>query len=107
MVGLSPVVIGGDFNAWAIEWGSRLTNARGWALLEARLNVDVANVGDKKTYSRNGAESIIDVTFWSPGARTGGSTMDTRIVTIWRFDTEWNTEEDGHSRRSSTVIGDG
>lgn len=69
LAGLSPVVIGGDFNAWAVEWGSRLTNARGWALLEsmARLNVEVANVGNKNTYSRNGAESIIDVTFWSPG----------------------------------------
>lgn len=69
LVGLSPLVIGGDFNAWAIEWGSRSTNARGWTLLEAmaRLNVEVANVGEKTTYSRNGRESIIDVTFWSPG----------------------------------------
>lgn len=49
LVGLGPVVIGGDFNTWAIEWSSRLINARGWALYEAtaRLNVDDANVGEK------------------------------------------------------------
>ncbi|XP_071442535.1 uncharacterized protein [Hetaerina americana] len=29
-----PVVIAGDFNAWATEWGSKKTNARGRALLE-------------------------------------------------------------------------
>lgn len=29
LMGLSPVVIGGDFNAWLVEWGRRLTNARG------------------------------------------------------------------------------
>lgn len=31
----TPVVIGGGFNAWAIGWGSRLTNAIGYSLLEA------------------------------------------------------------------------
>lgn len=69
LAGLSPLVIGGDFNAWAVEWGSRSTNERGWALLEAMagLNVEIANVGSVSTFSRNGAESIIDVTFWSPG----------------------------------------
>ncbi len=69
LVGLSLAVIGGDFNAWMIEWGSRSTNARGWALLEAmaRLNMDVVNVGIKMTYSRNGTESMVDETFWSPG----------------------------------------
>ena len=30
-----PVIIEGDFNAWAIEWGSKKTNSRGHALLEA------------------------------------------------------------------------
>lgn len=69
LAGLRPVVIAGDFNAWAVEWGSRFTNQRGKTLLEAlaKLSVDLANVGTKSTYSRNGAESIIDVTFCSPG----------------------------------------
>ncbi|XP_055584801.1 uncharacterized protein LOC129737665 [Uranotaenia lowii] len=69
LTGRSPVVIGGDFNAWAVEWGSRLTNPRGQLLLEAlaRLDVDLGNVGNTRTYHRNGSESIIDVTFSSPG----------------------------------------
>ncbi|XP_062557410.1 uncharacterized protein LOC134222282 [Armigeres subalbatus] len=63
-----PVVIAGDFNAWAVEWGSRCTNPRGWSLLEAfaRLNVDLINEGSTSTYRRDGRESIIDVTFCSP-----------------------------------------
>lgn len=71
LAGLSPVVVAGDFNAWAVEWGSRSTNQRGHTLLEAlaKLNVVLANVGTKSTYTRNGAESIIDVTFCSPGLR--------------------------------------
>lgn len=63
----APIVIGGDFNAWAEEWGSRRTNARGRMLLEAlaRLNVSIANQGSKETYRKNGTGSIIDVTFVS------------------------------------------
>lgn len=82
---------------------------RGWALFEAiaRLNVDVCDVGDKKTYSRNGAEYIIDVTFWSP---------DQNPSLDWRVDDRYTPSdhlaiqcrvEDGHSRRSLTVIEDG
>lgn len=64
-----PVVVAGDFNAWAVEWGSRLTNPRGSSLLEAlaKLNVDLANDGTTTTYRKDGRESIIDVTFCSPG----------------------------------------
>ena len=77
LIGLSPLVVAGDFNAWATEWGSRRTNQRGRILLEAlaKLNIDLANVGLKSTFSRNGAESIIDVTFCSPG-----------LITNWRVD---------------------
>ena len=77
LTGLRPVVIAGDLNAWAVEWGSRRTTPRGRVLLEAlaRLNVDLANVGSRSTFSRNGAESIIDVTFASPG-----------LVVDWRVD---------------------
>ncbi len=41
----------------------------------AKLNLDLANVGTKCTFSRNGAESIIDVTFSSPG-----------LIKNWRVD---------------------
>jgi endonuclease/exonuclease/phosphatase family metal-dependent hydrolase len=65
---MKPLVIGGDFNAWAIEWGSRLTNPRGQSLLEAfaRLDLSIANQGSLPTFSKNGNESIIDVTFCTP-----------------------------------------
>lgn len=39
--GRSPVIIAGDFNAWATEWGSRRTNNRGRALLEAIAPLEV------------------------------------------------------------------
>lgn len=79
LTGRRPVVIAGDFNAWAVEWGSRNTNQRGQILLEALavLDVDLANVGAKSTFSRNGAESIIDVTFCSPGLTSSSN---------WRVD---------------------
>jgi Reverse transcriptase (RNA-dependent DNA polymerase)/Endonuclease-reverse transcriptase len=63
-----PVVIGGDLNAWADEWGSKLTNPRGQCVLEALAKLDVvtANEGCVSTFSRNDRESIVDVTFCSP-----------------------------------------
>ncbi|XP_053691536.1 uncharacterized protein LOC128740052 [Sabethes cyaneus] len=72
LIGRRPIVIGGDFNAWATEWGSRCTNARGASLLEAlaTLEVELSNVGTTSTFRRDGRESIIDVTFCSPSLRT-------------------------------------
>lgn len=63
----SPVVIGGDFNAWATEWGSRTTNSRGELLLQsfAALDLVLANNGDAPTFRRTGRSSIIDLTFVS------------------------------------------
>ncbi|XP_026467863.1 uncharacterized protein LOC113371452 [Ctenocephalides felis] len=60
-----PVAIAGDFNAWAVDWGSRKTNARGKALLEAFNTLDVVllNSGDKPTFEKGSASSIIDLTF--------------------------------------------
>ena len=44
----SPVVIAGDFNAWATVWGSKWTNRRGNELLDAMACLDVIllNTGD-------------------------------------------------------------
>lgn len=63
-----PIVIAGDFNAWAREWGSQKTNRRGLSTLEnlAKLDVYIANNGTHSTFHRDGKESIIDVTFCSP-----------------------------------------
>ena len=63
------VIIGGDFNAWAVEWGSRRTNARRRLLLEsfALLNVDLVNTGEENTFRKAGYGSIIDIT-WASSA---------------------------------------
>lgn len=60
-----PVAIAGDFNAWAVDWGSKETNPRGRALLEAMSCLDVVllNSGIKPTYSRGEKNSIVDLTF--------------------------------------------
>ncbi len=66
-----PIIIGGDLNAWAEEWNSRITNQRGQSTLEAlaKLNVLIANEGSVSTFSRDGRESIVDVTFCSPSLK--------------------------------------
>lgn len=62
-----PTIIAGDFNAWAEEWGSRLTNVRGQYLLEtfAGLDLVLANVGNTQTFRGHGRGSVIDITFTS------------------------------------------
>ena len=66
--GKTPVVIGGDFNAWAVEWGSQKTNKRGRILLEsiAKLNVVLLNKYTVSTFNKGSSSSIIDLTFISP-----------------------------------------
>ncbi|KAH8283274.1 hypothetical protein KR054_009359, partial [Drosophila jambulina] len=65
--GRVPAMIVGDFNAWAVEWGSSLTNARDRSLLEAFSSLDVTllNLGDKPTFSKAGASSVVDLSFVS------------------------------------------
>lgn len=62
-----PLLIAGDFNAWATEWGCRSTNTRGRILLEslAALDVMVLNSGNEQTFYRNSGGSIIDIAFAS------------------------------------------
>ncbi|XP_071453554.1 uncharacterized protein [Hetaerina americana] len=63
-----PVLIAGDFNAWATEWGSAKTNARGRALLEAvaTLELEFTNTGAAPTFIKAGKLSIVDVTYPNP-----------------------------------------
>lgn len=63
----NPLLIAGDFNAWATDWGSRETNERGNILLSAfiTLNLVLMNTGETPTFSRGNANSIIDLTFVS------------------------------------------
>ena len=60
------LVVAGDYNSRAIEWGMPATNTKGQLLLEiaARLELTVANVGRTMTYRRPGVgSSIPDITF--------------------------------------------
>ncbi|XP_070068041.1 uncharacterized protein [Drosophila takahashii] len=63
----SPAMVAGDFNAWATEWGSAYTNARGKIVVEAFASLDLLllNAGSNPTFSRAGGQSIIDLTFLS------------------------------------------
>ncbi|XP_043064424.1 uncharacterized protein LOC122320310 [Drosophila ficusphila] len=65
--GRHPIIIAGDFNAWATEWGSRLTNHRGHIFLDAvaRSGLTLANTGTANTYEKAGMGSVIDITFMS------------------------------------------
>lgn len=62
--GLTPMLIGGDFNAWSTEWGSSETNTRGRGLLEtfSSLKVTLLNDGKTPTYT-GGNGTIVDLTF--------------------------------------------
>lgn len=66
-IGRRPLIIAGDFNAWATEWGSRETNARGDILLTfaASLEIVTLNNGTEPTFRRNRNSSRVDVTFAS------------------------------------------
>lgn len=55
------IVIAGDFNASAVEWGMPETDARGEDILDlsARLNLAVLNVGNTTTFRRPGYRQTI------------------------------------------------
>ena len=62
------ILVGGDFNARALEWGMPHTDSRGKRILEmaARTGLVVLNTGSTPTFRRPGCEgSIPDVTFAS------------------------------------------
>lgn len=67
--GRCPVAIAGDFNAWAVEWGSRVTNAKGRALSEAITSLDfvLLNSGNSPTFCRGEASLIVDLNLVSSG----------------------------------------
>lgn len=68
-LGNPPTIIAGDFNAHATLWGSDSTNARGRLVLEwaAENNMCCMNRGDESTCVRAQGESIVDITWASPG----------------------------------------
>lgn len=66
-IGKTPIIIGGDFNAWAVEWASKRTTPKGMAVLEAfaRLDLVLLNQGNVDTFSKEGRGSKVDITFAS------------------------------------------
>ena len=64
---VKQVVIGGDFNAKAAEWGSPTEDKRGAVMTEwlNEANLTVLNRGNKPTFVRNGRGTYIDVTLCS------------------------------------------
>ncbi|XP_026479806.1 uncharacterized protein LOC113386230 [Ctenocephalides felis] len=106
-----PVAIAGDFNAWAVDWGSRKTNARGKALLEAfnALDVVLLNSGDKPTFEKGSASSIIDLTFVSNSLVRGICnwevldiyTASDHNAIIWEISTDRNIRR--HAKISKAI----
>ena len=65
------IILAGDFNARALEWGMSTTNPRGRMVLEmaTRCKLVVQNRGNRPTYERAGwGTSIPDITFATEGA---------------------------------------
>ncbi|XP_037944188.1 uncharacterized protein LOC119676994 [Teleopsis dalmanni] len=69
----TPIIVAGDFNAWAVEWGSSNTTRRGRALLETftSLNLIQLNNGHSPTFDNGRGVSYIDLTFVSPSLVRG------------------------------------
>lgn len=64
----SPLIIGGDFNSHAYEWGSQSTNSRGRLVLDmtARMGLIIMNRGNVTTFRRPGCRGTIpDITLAS------------------------------------------
>lgn len=78
-----PLAIAGDFNAWATEWGSKITNTKGQALMESLSSLDVVllNSGNTPTFTRGDASSIVDLTFVSSSLAKGNDSW--RITDIY------------------------
>ncbi|XP_032690750.1 uncharacterized protein LOC116853689 [Odontomachus brunneus] len=83
-----PVIVAGDFNSHAREWGSRQTDPRGQDLLEwaATRGLFLINTGSVSTCVRPQGESIVDLTF--------GNRPAVRTVRDWRVATETDINSD-------------
>ena len=95
----SNIIVAGDFNAKAIDWGMPYTDSKGEATLEmvSRLGLVVLNVGDTTTFRRAGYnETIIDVSFASEGLSTrvnNWHVMEDFTATTSTFRTKFSTSD--------------
>lgn len=77
-----PLLIGGDFNAKHVTWGSAYTNRRGESITNfiARYNFDILNRGTAPTFCNGRHQSVIDVTIASQAISA--------LITKWRVSEE-------------------
>ncbi|XP_028982425.1 uncharacterized protein LOC114841562 [Diachasma alloeum] len=78
-----PLAIAGDFNAWAVDWGSKVTNTKRHAVLEAMSSLDLVllNSSDEPAFIREEASSIVDLTFMSSSLAKGKCSW--RVIDIY------------------------
>ena len=74
------VILAGDLNAKAVEWGNPSTDLRGWAVLDWAVagGLTLVNIGSVQTCVRQRGGSVVDVTFTTPALATR--------VSDWRVD---------------------
>ena len=91
----NPVVIADNFNAWAVECGSKETKKRGQTLLQAFsvLDLTLLSDGEKPAFIRAETSSMIDLTFDSSSLLKGNSCwrmsdtctlMSDHCAIVWR-----------------------
>jgi len=65
----SPMIIAGDFNAWAVEWGSSVSNPRGQAVIDGMGMLDLILLSDgrKTTFNNDRGTSFIEIILSAEG----------------------------------------
>lgn len=104
-----PLLIGGDFNSQAHEWGSRTTNSRGRMVLDmaARMGLVIMNRGNATTFRRPGCEGTIpDITLASE--RVSGNVLNWMVLEDYTGSDHqyitYNVENGRRTNQNSTVI---
>ena len=78
---VGPLVVAGDFNSKAVEWGMPNTDSRGKKILEmaCRTNLSIANAGNTPTFRRAGCRGTIpDITLVSDNLE--GEVIDWKVI---------------------------
>lgn len=72
------VIICGDFNAWNVEWRSRVSNPRGLLLSDFTWSLGIIHVnrGSSPTFTRGEAVSVIDIIYYRNLSVTGWRILD-------------------------------
>ena len=99
----SPVAIAGDFNACAVEWGSKETKKKGQTLLEAFSVLDLVllNDGEKPIFIRGEARSMIYLTFVSSGLLKGNTCWRVSDILSDHCAIAWRVAKQGESENRS------